>query len=156
MRRILFALIVTLLINGCTEKGEDKVFLLPKDFIGYAVILYNQSDGSEMQYINEDKRLFEIPPSRVLKTKFKADYGRTSFPDFYYESISDQNRIPLVIDAVEYSEGDVNASMPNIGKVYPEDKEIEPTEYSIFFIGTKEDIERASKEVAKIDILELI
>lgn len=154
MRSILFAITI-LLIYGCTKKGEDTIFLLPKDFIGYAVILYDQSDGSEIQYENGGKRLYKIPPSRVLKTKFKADYGRTCFPDFYYEAISDQNRIPLVIDGVDYSERAVNASLPNIGKVYSDDKEIKATAYSIFFIGTKEEIERASKEVAKINILEL-
>jgi hypothetical protein len=154
MRSLLFVSVIFLLVNGCTQKGEDRIFILPNAFVGFAVIIYNQSDGESVEY-EGNKRLFKVPSSGVLKTKFTADYGRASFPEFYYESISEQNRIPLVIDAVDYSQNEVNVSMPNIGKVYPDNELSEPIEYSIFFVGTKEEIERASNEIKKIKILEL-
>lgn len=156
MRNILFTFMISLMFIGCTKKGEDEVFLLPKDFVGYAIILYNQPDGNSIKYVNNNKRLFEIPPSRVLKTQFNADYGRTDFPEFYFEAIKDENRIPLVIDAVNYSENKVNASMPDIGKVYKNTNVSESVECSIFFIGTKNEINRASKEIDNMNIHELL
>lgn len=154
MKNLSIVAIVLLLFNGCTKKGENRIFVLPKQFVGYAIIIYDQSDGENSEYINS-KRLFRIPSSGVLKTKFMADYGGTAFPEFYYESINEQNRIPLVVDVTYCSHKEVNVSMPNIGKVYPNDNESEPIVYSIFFVGTKQEMERSSNELAKINILEL-
>lgn len=156
MKKRLLVAVMIIMIIGCTKRGEDKVYLLPKDFVGYVLVLYDQSDGNEVQYIDGNKRLYEIPDSGVFKTKFKADYGRTSFPEFYYEAIEEENKIPLVINAVDYSENEINASLPNIGKRYPDDRKNEPIEYSIFFIGTKDEIIKASKKVNDKDIFELL
>ncbi len=155
MKNLLLASVLFLLFQGCTKKGEDRVFILPNNFIGYAIIIYNQSDGNDVKY-TDDKRLYVIPHSGVLKTKFTADYGWRSISKFYYGSINDRNRIPLVVDPSNYSEKDINASSPHIGKIYPNENKKEPIEYSIFYIGTNEQIKKATREVKSVDILKLI
>jgi len=150
-----YLVIIFLFSSGCIRKGKDKIFLLPADYVGYVVIIYDQPNGDLFNYEN-DNVLLKIPPNGILKTKLKPDYKRTSLPKFYYKSICNQNRIPLVINPIDYSEDEINASMPNIGKVYLDNMQLKPIEYSIFFIGTKEDIKRASKEVEKIKITELL
>ena len=157
MRQILFGILIVLFNFGCTKKGKDKIFLLPNNFVGYAIIIYNQPDGREGKVLdNLNTIIFEIPSTRILKTQINADYGRTSLPEFYYDAIIDKNRIPLIIDAVNYSEKNVNATMPNIGKVYKNGKSSDFVEYSIFYIGTKDEIEKASLEVKRIDLQKLI
>lgn len=157
MRIVFIISIVILLVSGCTERGENKIFLLPKDFAGYAIIFYDQKNGSERKYIME-KQLFEIPLSGTLKTQFKADYKRTDFPEFYFSEIKDNNKIPLSIDSNKDKESSekIIATMPNIGKIYKNNKDATPIEYSIFYIGTKYEIEIASKEVANLNLHDLV
>ena len=69
----------TFLLIACVQKGERSVYILPKDYAGFVIVLYNQSDGVGEKY-NDDKRLYEIPASGILKTKFSAVYGRAEFP----------------------------------------------------------------------------
>ena len=154
MRKI-FLLATVLLAFGCTERGENEAFVLPKGYTGYVIIIYGQQDGEE-KYYKDNKRVYNIPKTGVLKTKFNADYGWTSFPEFYYESIDVDKKIPVVIEWKDYSEDKVNATMPSTGKSYKNIDGTGATEYSTFIVGTKSQIKKASEELTKIHIADLV
>jgi hypothetical protein len=56
----------------------------------------------------------------------------------------------------DYAENKVNVSMMSTGKSYKNVDGTSPIEFSTFFVGTKNQIEIASKELEKIHIADLV
>lgn len=143
------------LLNACSSKGEDRIYILPSGYTGTVLILFNQSEGETEKYLN-GSRVFNIPRSGILKTKFKAEYGRINIPKFYYKGISEESELHAIVDWKNFDNGIISASLPSIGKVYKKLDGSEFVEYEFFFIGTKEQIENYSEEFNKADIVKLI
>jgi hypothetical protein len=149
------AIAIFFLFNACSRKGEDSIYILPSGYTGSVIILFNQSDGQPKKHFN-GSRIFNIPPSGILKTKFKAEYGRTYISRFYYKDISEESELPAVIDWEDFDSGIIRASLPSIGKAYKKIDGSEFVEYEFFFVGTKEQIENYSEEFNKVNIANLI
>ena len=58
--------------------------LIPDGYTGTVKILFDQKNGTEKKYEGE-KRVYEIPESGILKTKFGPQFGY-HFPEYYYVS----------------------------------------------------------------------
>jgi hypothetical protein len=154
-KEFFLSIAVFFLLNACSRKGEDSIYILPSNYTGSVIILFNQSDGETEKYLNGN-RIFNIPPSGILKTKFKAEYRKTLIPKFYYDVISKESELPAIIDWKDFDNGIVSASLPSIGKGYKKLDGSEFVEYEAFFIGTKEQIEKYSEEFNEANILNLI
>lgn len=55
--------------------AEDEVFVLPDDFKGAVIVLYNKKDGQPEKYDEKGNRVYTIPENGILKTKFKFQEG---------------------------------------------------------------------------------
>ncbi|MCC9041167.1 hypothetical protein LNQ81_00235 [Myroides sp. M-43] len=55
--------------------SENEVFILPDDFEGAVIVLYNKQNGEPKKYDKEGNRIYTIPESGILKTKFKFQKG---------------------------------------------------------------------------------
>lgn len=151
----LFLSMILLLISSCTQKGQDSIYILPKDYTGYVIIFFNQPNGASEQVYN-NKRIYNIPKSGVLKTKFSPEYLQTHLPEFYYNEVNKKYQLPLVVDWKDYKKETINISMPSMGKTYKKIDGSEAIEYEIFFVGTKDQVQKYSEEFNKIDIVELL
>lgn len=143
-----------LCILGCTPKGEDNIYLLENGYTGKVIILYDQKMGDEKEY-EGNKRLYRIPASGVLKTQFFINRGYRLLPEVYYDNNGERVTIPVVIDLTEEDENRVVATLATTGKLYDAYGKI-GLEYSIFYVGTIEQIRKSSEEVAKLDLRLLI
>jgi len=148
MRKTIFILTIFLII-GCNMK-ENEVYILPDNYIGYVIIIFGQEEGSEKKYFN-GKRIYDIPDSGILKTKFDANYGSSDFPEYYYNN----TLIPFKIDWEDFSETEINATLPTVGKYYRDNGSEKPVEYAKFFVGTKSQIEVAVKDANCLDIISI-
>ena len=93
LMKLFFLFFVSVLLSGCI-KGESEIFLLPKNYTGYVLVLYNQKwTGAAVKY-KRGKRVYEIPSNGIFKTRFLFEAGHSDFPKFYYEKIASENRIP--------------------------------------------------------------
>ncbi|CAA0197284.1 DUF6843 domain-containing protein [Tenacibaculum maritimum] len=82
-RMITYALILCFFINSCllSDKHIKKeTFYIPKGVTGKIYILFNCKEGKPKKWIN-GRRLYEIPPSGVLKTQFKENTGYILYGD---------------------------------------------------------------------------
>lgn len=70
------SVIILLLLQSCLFKNEiDKeTYYIPEGFTGKVLVLFNCKDGKPEEWVN-GRRLYEIPPSGVLKTQFKPNTG---------------------------------------------------------------------------------
>ena len=66
------------------SKTENTLTLIPDGYTGTIRILFDQENGTEIKYEGE-KRVYEIPESGILKTKFSPQFGY-HFPEYYYVS----------------------------------------------------------------------
>lgn len=55
--------------------GEDEIFVLPDNFEGAVIVLYNEKNGQPEKYDKKGNRVYTIPENGILKTKFKFQTG---------------------------------------------------------------------------------
>ncbi|UYZ64940.1 DUF6843 domain-containing protein [Hymenobacter weizhouensis] len=83
--RHMFLFFLCSLSCACAKKTENTLYLLPDNFQGNAVIMFDQPDGSGPEYMN-NFRVYRIPPSGVLKTQFKSNNGGYAIVKYCYAS----------------------------------------------------------------------
>lgn len=73
---IVLCLTVLWFIFWCLyETGENEVYVLPKNFIGSVVIIFNSEDGKPEEYDKNKNRVYEVDSSGILRTRFKFQRG---------------------------------------------------------------------------------
>ncbi|WP_306352568.1 DUF6843 domain-containing protein [Flavobacterium sp. '19STA2R22 D10 B1'] len=146
-------IIIILLFLACSiscSKKENSVYILPENYKGYIIVVYNQKNGTPTLYEN-DKRIYRIPPSGILKTQFDADYGWSEFPEFYYEKISSNNKLPLKFDFKEVPNDSTVCFGGTTGTVNKNLEGTETIKFTNYYIGNKKEIENAIKAADSID-----
>lgn len=73
-----------LLFLSCGDQAEDATILIPENYVGPVLVIYNQDDGAEKEY-KDGKRVYRIPENGILETQFSANYGVQN-NDYYYVS----------------------------------------------------------------------
>ena len=75
-------------------KAEDEIFVLPNDFEGAVIVLYNKKDGQPEKYDEKGNRVYTIPKNGILKTKFKFQEGWRDIKYTYKNGIQLRYLIP--------------------------------------------------------------
>ena len=145
--RVIINLIVCLVLTSCNQ-GEAEIVIVPKDFIGRILIVYDQDNGVEPLY-KDGKRVYKIPGNGILKTKASPNPGWIGLPEFYYEEISVKNGIPfkpnpraLPIDSIVANGG--TAGSVNTGK--------QVVRFLEYYIGNKTQIDSAYQQAQTVDL----
>ncbi len=107
MRRelmILFGFGLMTFFFSCNEKkSKPTLILIPEDYLGEVIIVYDYKDGEDKKQ-EGDKRILEIDNNGILRTKFKATYG-VSLDKFFHVSSKGQRRlIRRAIDVTDPNE----------------------------------------------------
>lgn len=151
--KLIIGLIMSLLLFSC-DTQEDEVYIVPRNYIGYIVIIYDQQSGAEPKY-EGGKRVYEIPSNGIFKTQFKGNYEWTHFPEFYYEKIAPENKVPFTVEpknipfdtVVALSGASGNANKDLAGK--------KVVRYALYYIGNNIQIDTAYEAAEKLDIAKL-
>lgn len=82
-------------VTNSSCSPEPEIYLIPPNFKGWVVILFNQKDGTIPDY-KEGSRIYRIPSSGILKTKFGSNTGEFGLNDvkFYFDGDSTRDMIP--------------------------------------------------------------
>jgi hypothetical protein len=150
---MIMLIILALTIISCNN-SDSEVIVLPKNYKGYVVVIFNQKNGSSPKFEN-GKRLYEIPPSGILKTQFKGNYGLKDFPEFYFEKITLENKIASY---TEFDKIPLNTLVGFIGANGTANKDLagkKTIEYALFYVGDNNDITTAIEQAEKLDIAQL-
>ena len=117
--------------NACETDRTPETFLLPQNFKGYFYIVYNQTNGQDKMF-EQNRRLYSIPTTGILFTKFKADWGSIKFENgiinqqFYFV---DNIRMRVKIKVLDT--GDFN----NQATTYPKKELYSRDSIAAFFIS---------------------
>lgn len=97
MKSLLIIMVCSIVGSTYSCNGpEPEIYLIPNDFRGRVVILFNQKNGISREYEGRN-RVYKIPASGVLKTKFLSNTGEFGLDDtnFFFESDSSRVSIPM-------------------------------------------------------------
>ena len=92
IRRYLKSIILFLIVvsGSCRLKIEPELYLIPDNYEGVVIVLFNQPNGQQERY-DGGRRLFDIPPNGVLATRFpKTTHGKLN--QVYYYKDNNGNR----------------------------------------------------------------
>ena len=88
-KTIFFVLAIFAFCLSSCSKGEDSIRLIPENYEGTVLIIFNQSDKNNATY-EEGKRLYTIPESGVLLSSFSENYGSQTHSYGEYNSAGDR------------------------------------------------------------------
>ncbi|GEM_PF-2412563 len=112
-KSVLLLSLPILLSMKCTDDNlknpNGELHILPKNYIGRVVILFNQKDGNDKTVVN-GKKVYNIPDCGYLKTKFPRPTGQLGIPESQYFTYvySNGDTIPFLSNTSE-----IDSSMLN-------------------------------------------
>lgn len=136
------------------NSGDKEVIVVPKNYKGYVVITYNQKNGVPAK-CEDGKRIYEIPSNGILKTQFKGNYGARQFTEYYYEKIALQNKFPSYVEFDKIPPTTIVGLIGAVGNANKDPEGKETVEYSVYYIGTKDDIKKGVRQAEKIGVTTL-
>lgn len=151
--RVVIILLLSLILFGC-DKAEEEIVIVPRNYTGYIIILYNQESGTKPKYA-DGKRVYEVSRNGILKTQFTGNYGWAGFPEVYYEKIASENKIPFRFDPKKLPVDSVVAYGGASGGANKDAEGKERVEFRLFYIGNKAQIDTAYERAEKLDIIKL-
>ncbi|KAA5536549.1 hypothetical protein F0919_02455 [Taibaiella lutea] len=151
--KLLLPFFLLISLASCTAREPD-IFILPDNFRGGILIIYNQKNGIAPQY-HRKSRVYVIPKNGILKTQFSIDSDWSALPQFYYSSISSANRIRYVYDAKEIPENDVIAFGGSSGVANKDLAGKQVIRFATYYIGNKSIVDTAYQRLEDIDIISL-
>lgn len=143
-----------LLLISC-KKSEKEILLVPKNYSGYIIILFDQKYGTP-EKMQDGKRVYEIPSSGILKTQFKWNEGLREFPEYYFEKISATNNIPSFTEFNKIPDNKIVGLMGGGGTANKDHAGKERVQFAFYYVGKKDSIGGAIRQVEKIDIASLV
>ncbi|MBK1442574.1 hypothetical protein JHJ32_21420 [Parapedobacter sp. ISTM3] len=151
--KITSVLLGVFMLLGC-DRAEEEIVIVPRNYTGYIIIVYNQANGADPIYENR-KRVYQVPSNGVLKTKFSPNPGWMGFPEFYYEKVAPENRIPFKFDIKTLPADSVVAYGGAAGSINKEATGKEAIKLLTYHIGNKAQIDSTYEQVKKLDILKI-
>ena len=89
MKLFMVNLLLMIFISGCTIQLQPEVFEIPESHKGCVMVVFDQCDGQDEE-IEGNKRVYTIPESGILETKF-SPLGR-GIADITLYSMKDGRR----------------------------------------------------------------
>ena len=65
---------ILLFLSSCLNQEEPEIHLIPKNYKGPVIIIFDDKQGNPEKYEN-DNRVYEISQDGILRTQFKKQQG---------------------------------------------------------------------------------
>ena len=134
---------LTIYLCSCRTKSEPELFLIPSNYEGVVIVLFNQLNGEQEKYL-DNRRLFDIPQNGVLATRFtKTKHGELN-QRFYYKDNNGNKNTELIPYAFGKADEQKNYIMNGVygefaSKLDSIDTSIYRVQYRMFTIGKIKD-----------------
>jgi hypothetical protein len=147
-------LIMTILMSiACSTGKGGRIILLPKDYEGIAIIIYDVTTGAKKEFEN-GKQLFRIPETGVLKTQFALDMAWVESDEInYFYELEDNKRGKIA--RVDFPSELPIDSVQIIGEQVGVTSEI-PNKYFSFLVCPNSKSDSLSRLRDKLDFKEIL
>ncbi|MHA4847191.1 DUF6843 domain-containing protein [Flavitalea antarctica] len=110
--------------SSCQSNGEDCIYLIPKNFEGNLLIVYNQENGTDTIYEGRD-RVYSFDTTGILRTKFKPNYGLQRNFYFYIDSLGNRHSLRYGILSQLNGNNEVVCLNKETGKDFDKSKSVD-------------------------------
>lgn len=121
---LLTFLILSFLISSCQRRGEDAIYLIPKNFEGNLFVIFEQEKGTDTVY-EEGKRVYSFDTTGILRTKFKPNYGLQQNSYFYVDSVGNKTLLRYLLPSQLQGSEEVVAYNQETGKHFDKAKSVD-------------------------------
>lgn len=108
----LYLVWAVLAFGGGCNKMSSETHIIPSGYIGMVYIVFNQKEGKRREYEKSGSRIYRVPKSGILRTKFKGNFGWINAGDrikFYYSKSDSLLSIHKLITEQEF-EADIDSN----------------------------------------------
>jgi hypothetical protein len=109
---------------SCGRKGEDSVYLIPKNYEGNLMIIFNQDNGVDTFY-EKQGRVYQFDTIGVLMTKFSPNYGIRQNHYYYVDSLGNRTNINYALPSQLKGTNDVVIINQEAGNGFDTSKKVE-------------------------------
>ena len=139
MKKTFLSIILITLIGCKTETIKKEIYLIPDNFIGNVIVIYNQPTGVKDSIVN-DEVIYKIPKSGVIY--LRGNQHLQEFKDmkyYYYPSKTNTKRI------CDYYEKDTARNcygiiFNNYIASFQKNLESKRYDYAVIIVGTKDSV----------------
>jgi len=124
-----------LVIIGCEQTINKEVILIPDNFSGYAVIVYNQSEGMKEHVIN-DKVIYKFPKNGFLMVQGQGYVTNQLLNEYYY--YGNNNLKPLCLFNKKKETACNNIIFNQYSGSFQSNANLEKLVYVMLVVGNKE------------------
>jgi hypothetical protein len=153
MKKSILYLLIVLTLFSCNN-GEKEIIIVPKNFKGYILVIFDQKDGEPKSY-HEGSRIYKIPQNGVLKSQFSGNYGSVGIPEYYYQAINVDSKLPSYLEEKKIPPNKIVGMMGPNGNANKDLEGNERIPFTLFYVGTKSEIEQFKEQADKLDIVKL-
>jgi hypothetical protein len=151
--KLLLSLFLILSLTGCNA-GEPDIFIIPENFKGGILIIFDQKRGMPAEYHGKS-RVYRIPEGGLLKTQFLIDKEWKKLPRFYYGSISPANSVQFFYDSKQLPKNETIAYGGSSGTANKDLAGKNMIHFAAYYIGNSTEIDTAYQRLEEIDIASL-
>jgi hypothetical protein len=130
--RLMYPLMLCFLLMGCTQRRPAEVYEFPKDFHGWAVIIWGVTNYPQIS-ADHDKLIERFPTNGIIITSSLQKFGWAHDEAFFYDTNGNHLSAEPTI-AVE-----------SVGRI-SEDSGKRKLDYTQMFIGTEAELKPAPRE----------
>jgi len=79
---------ILIFLSSCLNQAEPEIHLIPKDYKGPIIIIFDDKQGNPVKYENGN-RVYEISQDGILRTQFKKQSGSIApgkLKYYYYDT----------------------------------------------------------------------
>jgi len=155
IKTLICCIFLFLSLTECGGKVEELIIIVPENYTGYILIIYDQDQGINKEYRNKSQ-VYRIPSSGILLTKFSNNPGWSTFPEFYRGSIAQENKIPFIPELEKLSEDKVSAFGGAAGFQSRDFSGKKGIRFIQFYIGNQSQIRKYISDLDHLNIVELV
>jgi len=102
---------------SCIRIAEDSIFLIPKEYEGTIIVLFDQKDGQPVEYSKSGERIYRIPANGILKSKFSSNTGNSKWKIYYIDNKGSKTPIPIIYshERIDSNSKEIVCYNPRIG-----------------------------------------
>jgi len=136
---LILSLALLTITSSCQKNGKDCIYLIPENFEGNILIIYEQQNGMDATYENKN-RVYFFDTTGVLKTKFAPNYGMQKNHYFYVDSLGKRSLIKYVIPSQLRQSDEVVCYNKETGKDFDKKRNVD-RHFEIFTIAKEKNID---------------
>jgi hypothetical protein len=152
--RAVVTYLLAFLIVGCGGQVDTSVVVLPRNYKGLVIIIYDQPNGIPISK-KGGKVLHQVPGNGIVLTQDEDHFGSYNLTTFYYESIADSNQLKRALTFEEVGNDPVVYG-GRVSRINRSAQEMEDVRYISYCVGNRDEILDCQNNIDRLNVEQFV